>query len=69
MTPIPLRTRICGALRLRPMTHKQLCLVLSASERWMRVQLWGLIATGQVRARGRPYRYELKTLSTAEKQS
>ena len=59
MTPA-LRPRIVAALALQPMTHKQLCLVLSASERWVRVQLWGLMAQGQVRARGRPYRYELR---------
>lgn len=69
MTAPTLRPRILAALQLQPMTHKQLCLTLSASERWMRVQLWGLVAAGKVRARGRPYRYELKTLSTEEKQS
>lgn len=71
--PLPLRTRICGALKLQPMTCAFLARCLGYStrheQRIVWASLWRLELGGLVRARGRPYRYELKTLSTEEKQS
>lgn len=66
----PLRLRILSALALGyPLTSRELRLMLWASEAGIRYHLRKLMAGGYVRAHGRPYRYELKTLSTEEKQS
>lgn len=62
VTAPALRPRILAALRLGyPLSSTDLQRMLLASEGGIRYHLRRLMAAGQVRARGQPYRYELST--------